>query len=404
MRFACAAFFALAAIRTARAQGLSEPLVLGDGRVTLAGDVSATFSCTNDAAQEFCGDDTGFFNYSDYKRSTLRLFRLDLETAVRAGKRLSFLAQLRTENGSAPRAYALYLRLRPWETQDFDIQAGRIPPTFGAYARRAYAHDNILIGVPLAYQYLTSLRPDAIPASVDELLAMRGRGWLSSFSVGRLTPDRGLPIASAFRWDTGVQVHTGVSWMEAAASVTTGSLGNPLIADDNSGKQVAGRLVARPLAGLIMGASISRAPFLTRAATQHAGTSTHHATFVQRAIGADAEYSRDYYLVRVESILSRWTLPTIAQPLRALATSIEGRYKLGPGLHAAARFDHLGFSTLTGAAGPNEWDAPVTRVEIGGGYLLRRNLQLKVSYQRNVRDGGRVRRLNIGALQTVFWF
>ena len=64
------------------------------------------------------------------------------------------------------------------------MQIGRIPPTFGAFTRRAYSRDNPLIGYPLAYQYLTSLRADAVPASADELLRMRGRGWLTEFSIG----------------------------------------------------------------------------------------------------------------------------------------------------------------------------------------------------------------------------
>jgi len=34
----------------------------------------------------------------------------------------------------------------------------------GAFARQAYGRDNLVIGTPLAYQYLTSLRPDALPA------------------------------------------------------------------------------------------------------------------------------------------------------------------------------------------------------------------------------------------------
>ena len=42
--------------------------------------------------------------------------------------------------------------------------------------------------------------------------------------------------------------------------------------------------------------------------------------------------------------------------------------------------------------------------EIGGGYLIRRNLQLKLSVQRNTRDGGRVQRLTLGAAQVVIWF
>ena len=110
--------------------------------------------------------------------------------------------------------------------------------------------DNLLIGYPLAYQYLTSLRPDALPANADELLRMRGRGWLSSFSVGTPTPDNGLPLVHAFRWDTGVQVHAASQRAEATVAVTTGTLANPLVGDDNAGRQVAGRVVVRPFAGL----------------------------------------------------------------------------------------------------------------------------------------------------------
>src|SRR5207237_461869 len=149
----------------------------------------------------------------------------------------------------------LYLRIRPWTNRAFDIQIGRVPPTFGAFARRTYASDNLLIGYPLAYQYLTSLRPDALPANADELLRMRGRGWLSNFSIGTTIPGRGVPLVSVFRWDTGVQVHAGTDVLDAAASMTTGTLANPRVSDDNRGKQIAGRMALHPWPGLIVGTS-----------------------------------------------------------------------------------------------------------------------------------------------------
>ena len=96
--------------------------------------------------------------------------------------------------------------------------------------------------------------------------------------------------------------------------------------------------------------------------------------------------------------------PVIDVPLRALATYIEGRYKIVPGLYAAARVDHLGFSEVTGTNGPNTWDAPVTRIEVGGGYSVLRNVLLKVSGQHNARDGGRVTNQNLAAAQIVYWF
>ena len=144
------------------------------------------------------------------------------------------LGEVRSENGEPPQPYGLYLRVRPFRRYDVDIQIGRVPLTFGAFPRRTYSSDNPLIGYPLGYQYLLSLRPDALPAGPDDLFRMRGRGWLSSFPIGNRTPDVGVPIANVFRWDTGVQVHGAASWIEAAASVTVGSLAHPLVNDDNS--------------------------------------------------------------------------------------------------------------------------------------------------------------------------
>jgi hypothetical protein len=388
---------------TARAQGLpSEPVVLAGGRVTIGGGVSASFSCGSAEDAGPCESDPGFFNYSDYEHSTLRMLRLDVSAAVHANRHLSLLAEVRSENGEAPRPYALYLRYRPWEQLPIDIQAGRVPPTFGAFSRRNYPSDNVLIGYPLAYQYLTSLRPDAIPAGADELFEMRARGWRSSFSIGDPEPDRGLPLATAFHWDTGVQVHVEKPWADGTIAVTTGSLANPRVRDDNNGRQIAGRVAVRPLAGLQIGVSGSRAAFLTRDAAMAAGVSSRD--FPQTATGLDLEYSRDYYLVRVEAILNTWRLPTIAEPLRANGISIEGRYRFRPGWHAAVRVDHLGFNRIEGDAGASAWDAPVTRVEIGGGYLIRRNVQLKLSMQHNARDGGRVHSLNLVSAQAVVWF
>src|SRR4029077_8698293 len=90
-----------------RAQGLpSEPIALADGRVTVSGDVSAGFG----------SEDPGFFNYTDYEHSALRLFRVDLAAAVKAGPHFTVLGEIRTENLGTIHPYALYLRIRPWTT------------------------------------------------------------------------------------------------------------------------------------------------------------------------------------------------------------------------------------------------------------------------------------------------
>ena len=403
--------FVVCAAGLAAAQSLpSEPIAFASGRVTVSGDVSAAFG----------SEDPGFFNYTDYDHSTLRLLRVDLTAAAKAGPHFTLLGEIRSEvtvdraHETTFEPYAFYLRIRPWTAKDFDIQVGRVPPTFGAFARRTYANDNPLIGYPLAYQYLTTLRPDAIPASADELLGKRSTGWLLRYSMGDPSLDHGVPLVSAFSWDTGVQAHTTVGILSATAAVTTGTVSNPLFTDDNHGRQLAGRAELRPVSGLIVGTSMARGAFVSQAVSLAVAGDGHDGDFTQTAWGADAEYSRDHYLARFESIVSRWTMPVapapaplapLQSPLRALSLSAEGRYKLRPDLYVAARWDHLGFSDQTGAAGTLPWDAPVTRFEIGAGFSIQRNLVLKGSWQHDHRDGGRLQQIaHLFAAQLVYWF
>ena len=399
-RAGIACLLVLCASSRASAQRLpSGPIVLGDGLLTVGGNLSATVG----------PDDPGFFNYTDYEDSTLRMLRLDLTASLRAGSHVSLLGEVRSQNARAPKAYALYLRIRPWTKRRFDLQIGRVPPTFGAFPRRSYEADNPLIGYPLAYQYLTSLRADAVPASADELLQMRGRGWLANYSVGNLTPAPGVPLATVFRWDTGVQAHAANDFVELTAAITTGTLSNPLFRDDNAGRQVAGRVAVHPIAGLIVGASAAHGPFVSRQAARAAVGAEQDGAFAQTAWGGDVEYSRAYYVLRVETIFSQWTIPSLGSPavsgpLRAVATSVEGRYKIRPGFYVAARADRLGFNEIAGSRGPATWDATMRRIEAGGGYSIERNLLLKISAQVDARDGGRTRTSRLVAGQLVFWF
>ena len=403
LRTALIAAIALGGAVSAGAQTLptlpSGPVTLFDGHLTLGGDVSASIAPA----------DTGFFNYTDYDHSALRLFRADLAVSLTLSPHFAVLGELRDENIDTLRPYALYLRIRPWVDRAIDIQVGRVPPTFGTFARRAYATDNPLIGYPLAYQYLTPLRADALPWNADELLSMRARGWLSSFSIGNTAPDNGVPLVTAFRWDTGVQLHAATDLVDGTVSVTTGTVSNPRWTDDNTAPQVAGHLSLRPIAGLVIGASAARGPFVSSTASRGAVGDGYDKSFTQTALGADFEYSRDYYLVRAETIWSEWRLPEIGapvidEPLRASSTYVEGRYKVHPRLYVAARADHLGFSDITGSAGRQSWDAPVTRVELGGGYSLQRNLLLKIACQHDARAGGRVTAATLTSAQLVYWF
>ena len=383
----------------AAAQLPSEPVRALDGRLVVTGEASIT------AGGE---DHEGYFNYTDYERNALRNIRLSLAALWQPAARLAFVGEVRSEDFSTTGAYAAYVRVRPFASRRFDLQAGLIPPVFGAFSRRTYNADRWLIGYPLAYQYLTSIRADAAPANADDLLFMRGRGWRSSFPVGSTTAAPGVPLVSAFRWDTGVEARWLSDVVEAAVSVTTGTLSRPRVTDDNGSKQVSGRVALRPAIGLLIGGSAARGGWVSRELPMPAGAEGD----AQTTLGADVEYSRDYWIVRGEMVWSRWDVPFTWRPpegnaVSALGAWVEARYRFSPRWYLAGRVDRLGFSTITGTlfdGAPTSWDAPVERVEAGGGYYFRRNVIGRAAIQWNHRDSARARSRTFVAAQVSYWF
>ena len=375
------------------------PATAFDGRLAAGAEVVGTIGEQ---------DETAFFNYTDYEHNVLRMFRVSLSGTWRPFDRLALVGELQSEDLTEVRTYAAYVRVRPIRSVPLDIQAGRIPPVFGSFGRRAYNASNPVIGYPLAYQYLTSLRPDAIPATHDDLLRMRARGWLNSYPVGSPELAPGIPLVSAFRWDTGVQAHWRQHIVEVAAAVTAGTLADPHVRDNNSGRQISGRVALHPVTGLIFGASAAHGEWLDREVMELLPADAP--TYDQTAWGLDAEYSRDHWIVRAEMVKSRWQLPfaalASAENVDALGAWVEGRYRFTPRFFAGARIDRLGFSKISTDNGLAllTWDARVTRVEGTAGYYLQRNLVARLTVQFNDREGGRVERKTYVAGQLAYWF
>ncbi len=384
MRAARRAVVVVTALASFPAHGFAQaPLTMGNGRLTVSGQASVSVG----------SDDEGYFNYSSYAYSLLRLVRLDGTADLRVTDRVSVLGDLRAlasvDNGNVTaRPYALFARIRPWAGRALDIQAGIIPPVFGVFSRRAYETDNPLIAYPLGYQYLTALRSNALPATVTDLLRMRGRGWLTRYPVGETAAQAGLPVVDGLRYQSGVELHAGsLQPVEGAIAWTSGALATPSFETGNGWRQVSGRFAMRPAPGLILGVSGSRGVFLSSALRDQA---TVPDVGDQRAIGFDAEYSHGHYLVRAEGVYSVSRIPLVVPPtslsLSAFAVDLEGRYRLGPRLYVAARVDRLGFGDVEGPDGATPWEFPVTRFEAGAGYTVSRHALVKVEWQYNARD------------------
>jgi hypothetical protein len=394
----------------------SRPITFGDGRVIVSGDVAIAFG----------SEDAGYFNLFDYSHDAFNVLSMSLTAEVRATDRLAVVGQVLDEvslRGRDPDPadrhvfypYALYVRLRPTE-RPFTILGGRIPPAFGAFARRDYGEVNALIGLPLAYGYATTMRPEP-PPSRRELVLNRGGGWAVRYPRATATVGpQGLPLVSARRWDTGISAQWDGSKVQAALAVTMGTLSSPRTDDDNGGKQISGRVGVTPTASLTLGVSGSSGEYLADPGREtDYGTvawlpePARSATHRQEALGLDAEYALGHVVVRGEVVGSRWDVPfQNGDPtlrLGALGSSLETRIALTPRWSVAVRGDRLGFSRVVGATGEvRTWDATVRRLEGAVGYLVRRNVRVKAGYQYNWRDGGRERSLGMAGAQLLYWF
>ena len=237
----------------ARAQSLpSEPISVGNGRFVFGGEFFGTFG----------SEDPGFFNYNDYEYNALRNVRLSVSTEVRASRHVQVLAEVRLEHGDQ----LLGVRHVPADPAVAGTPLRRAGRPHTADLRRLL-EDHLRLqqrrhraAAGLSVPAVAS--DDGVPATSDDLLRMRGRGWLSEFPVGDTSRAAGVPIVNTSRYDTGVQVHGVVSRIEWTGSVTTGSLSDPLVGDNNGRPQFAGRVVARALPGLALGMSAARAAWL----------------------------------------------------------------------------------------------------------------------------------------------
>ena len=248
-----------------------------------------------------------------------------------------------------------------------------LPPTFGAFAQRTYVNDNILIGYPLSYQRVFARRgPGQRRRSCS-----RCAGALAGLARQH-DPDRGVPIDSA--WDTGVAASKR---SDVTASVTTGTLGNPLVADDNAGKQLSGRVAFH------------------RSRADRGRLGARGRSDARR--GAQRRHDLDQRLVQSASVRTWYTRDYLFAWRRFEAMDApdhqcrggaryHGRRRRCAALLPTARTITWGLTIM--ARRVTEWDAPVTRASRRR-HLVTRNLRLKSSLQLN-RDGGRVTHLMLG--------
>jgi hypothetical protein len=396
----------LAASAVSNAQVLpATPVTFLGGRLTVGGDVAVAFGPY---------DEVAFFNYGDYDHDMMRLIRLGAAGTFVVSSRISLHGEFRAEGDVVEAGWTAYpvvatLHVEPFASGRVGVSAGLVQPAFGAFLQRRYGTSNPLIGYPLGYQYTTGVRADALPSSTADLVANRGRGWAPHYPIGGGRGVSGMPLVNTTGWSPGVEVTADTARTRTTVTVMRGSLANPGSSDAHGGWELTGRFEARPIVGLVVGASGAYGSFVDRRLSAVVATAASNRDPRESAFGLDAEYSFGYWIVRAEVLVVRrrfpaFKAPFLDDPLVATSADVEARYKILPGLYAAVRLGYIAFGDVSTASGPLGWDANVGRVEAGLGYALTRNLTAKAVYQYNRRDTTQAAKLGLAAAQLVLTF
>jgi hypothetical protein len=365
---------------------------------------SPRYGISADFDWSFSNAEKSPLNLTYYGNNIMKLLRVSLLFNFRASDRIGLYVNLTSENLGTPHLYGAFVRLAPLGNKKLWIQAGKIPQPFGAFPERWYPFANPLIGDPFMYSYVTSLRPDNIPAGPDDLLSQRGNGLSPLFRGGGSTSQHpGISMIEIFKWAAGGVGFGRAGRFEYLAGVTSGTLSNPGGVDEGDGAQVLGRVRFLPSSAFNVGASAARGRWLDDIVEDSLDEPLD--SYYQTGVGGDFHYARGHLLLYGEAAWSRWDLPNIDEPIDAISAFLETRYRWLPGLFAAGRLDRLSFSEITASNGESApWEFPLTRLEVGAGFSWERHVILKLVGQFNWYDEATDLDENIIAFQIVVHF
>ena len=329
----------------AQTQTPAPPYESSPRRLTFGGEISGILGPR---------DDDAFFNYTDYERNALRLVRIRLFGEWRLARPLSVVGELRTEAAEDIEAAALFVRWQPWESREFAIQAGRIPPVVGAFARRAYGRDNAVIGLPLAYQYLdlAAARRAAgddrrRPADAGPRLAAELSHRRADARAGRVA-DRGVALGHRRRSALAARHRS-----KPRRAVTRGAPAVPVVRDTPNRRAGRARVAVQMPIGLTVGGSAARGQWIEDDVLALVPAAQRRDR-CRRSLGDGRRIRRTgRWLLRGEWIrfgvrgAVRRAAPGAGPALDAWSGFVEARYRLHPRWQVGARVERLDFSRVT---------------------------------------------------------
>jgi hypothetical protein len=316
--------------------------------------------------------------------------RLRLFTDVFAGDHVYGMVELRADRGEAPADAGVEVRLEQAFVRvalplpgRFHVQAGKFALPVGSYPERHHTPDDPLIRPPIMYDHRTIVATAAVPAATAGFL-----NWKNE------PPRRpvGAPIIWNVPYPWGAMLGAGagrfdarVAWISIAPSSGPDTWGLDTDRFERGTFTAAATLVLTP--ELRVAGYFARGPFIESApaGTLPAGSSVDE--FDQRLIGGEAVFARGPVAARAELFVNRWDVPNVNGAVDDLSYSIESKVKLTAGLFAAARFGEIRFNDVDAGTASGPWDYDIRRFQLGAGYRLLRNTEIRAEYLLSRSDG-----------------
>jgi len=306
--------------------------------------------------------------------------RLRLFGDLFLGDRVYGSAELRLDRGEEPRPGDLdvrleqaFVRVRPTDSDALHLQLGKMPSLFGGYAAR---HGSVLdpfIRPPLMHDYRTVMPSLSVPGDTDGFLAWRD------------DPTQHRPGGSPVVWGVPYQWTAaalfGIGRVGLRAGVTNSSPGSPPEAwqwdSAGPGEAFVAGVTVDASSSLMLGASWSRGPYLHPGIEGHPDATPFEA-WDQEVQGVEFSWLRGPAMIRGEFVRDLWEVPGVpGERAEDLSWYLEAQVDLSPGVWIAGRYNGLHFRPLDDR---EPWDHDVLRSQLGAGYRLARNAEVRFEW------------------------
>ena len=281
------------------------------------------------------------------------------------------------------RFFGGYLMHRVLEERNVFLEAGLTPMHDGIWASHTYSNKNPLVGIPVAQYWKTSMHATMLPADLDQLLSMRGRGQ-TGFVYADSNGVRGKPYASApivydNCWNYGAFTLGTLGQVEFALGVTLGAPAASVQGSDtNENLTWHAKVGYAFMPGLKLWLSGARGAYMDRVVAPYLPAGKTVNDYYQNLLIVSGDWQWWRLAVLGEMYFNHFDTPVRETGLSNESFYLQAVYSPLAGWDLAVRYDRMTFEQVPNSTGDvMSWDENLQRWEGGVGYHVTRDLLVK---------------------------